>query len=273
MNTYIFDHVKLTPDKQIPRHTQESWEISYIVTGCGTREIGDRQESFSAGDIVLIPPGIPHCWTFDPQQTDCHHCIENITIIFEETLLDRLIQALPHLNDTIQQLRTYTDAVTFPPHQQERIASLLQRMCHETDIERAASIITLFYYLTEKGHTLEHYEKTNAIRQRLMQVRIYVSCNYQRPISLNEISQHIGMNRSAFCTFFHKHTGQTFVNYLNAYRVNIASNLLKKGQTSVTEACYASGFNDVAYFCRTFRRYKGVAPSAIKKSLNPKNQL
>ena len=35
MNTYNFDHVKLTPDKQIPLHAQESWELSYVVTGVG----------------------------------------------------------------------------------------------------------------------------------------------------------------------------------------------------------------------------------------------
>ena len=79
------------------------------------------------------------------------------------------------------------------------------------------------------------------------------------------MDEHIGMNRSAFCTFFRKHTGQTFVDYLNAYRVDLACHLLEREGLSVTEACYASGFNDAAYFCRTFKRYKGIPPSKIKK--------
>ena len=264
MNTYIFDHVKLTPDKQIPLHTQKSWELSYVVTGGGEREIGNLPAPFTAGDLVLIPPGIPHCWTFDARQTDRHHRIENITLSFEEALLDGLAQAWPHLNDVVRQLRTYTDAVTFPPRQQERITTLLQRMCRETDTERAASVVTLLCLLAEEGYALGHYEKTDLVRQRLMQVRIYVSCNYRRPITIDEMAQHIGMNRSAFCTFFRKHTGQTFVDYLNAYRVDLASRLLEEEGVSVTEACYASGFNDTAYFCRTFKRYKGVPPSKLK---------
>lgn len=265
MNTYFFDHVKLPPDKQIPLHTQESWELSYVVTGCGEREIGNLREPFTAGNLVLIPPGIPHCWKFDSRQTDRHHRIENITITFEETLLDRLVQALPHLNDTIQKLRTYTDAVTFPPHQQKHIVPLLQRMCNETDGERAVSMVVLLCHLADGGHAIGHYEKPDLVRQRLMQARIYVSCNYRHPISIDEIAQHVGMNRSALCTFFRKHTGQTFVNYLNAYRVNQACRLLEEEGLSVTEACYASGFNDIAYFCRTFKRYKGIPPSKIKK--------
>ena len=98
-----------------------------------------------------------------------------------------------------------------------------------------------------------------------MQVRIYVSCNYHCSISLDEIANHVGMNRSAFCTFFRKHTGQTFVDYLNAYRVNIAHRLLVWEGMPVAEACFASGFNDVAYFCRTFKRYKGFPPSRARK--------
>ena len=177
MNTYFFDHVKLAPDKQIPLHTQESWELSYVVTGSGEREIGNLPAPFIAGDLVLIPPGIPHCWSFDPQQTDRHHRIENITVIFEEMLLDRLAQALPHLNVPIRRLRTYTDAVTFPTRQQERITTLLHRMCNETDTERAVSMVALLCLLAEEGHVLGHYEKPDPVRQRLMQVRIYVSCN------------------------------------------------------------------------------------------------
>lgn len=214
---------------------------------------------------MLIPPGIPHCWTFDARQTDRHHRIENITLSFEDILLDGLAHALPHLNGIVRQLRTYTDAITFAPRQQERITTLLRRMCHETDTERAASVVTLICLLAKDGHALGHYEKPDLIRQRLMQVRIYVSCNCRRPITIDEMAQHIGMNRSAFCTFFRKHTGQTFVDYLNAYRVDLACHLLEREGLSVTEACYASGFNDAAYFCRTFTRYKGIPPSKIKK--------
>ena len=44
----------------------------------------------------------------------------------------------------------------------------------------------------------------------------------------------------------------------------IAHRLLVWEGMPVTEACFACGFNDVAYFCRTFRRYKGFPPSQAK---------
>ena len=39
---------------------------------------------------------------------------------------------------------------------------------------------------------------------------------------------------------------------------------LAHGQVVELQTCYACGFNDVAYFCRTFRRYKGFPPSQAK---------
>ena len=270
MDLYIFDHVKLTPDKQIALHSQESWELSYVVTGSGEREIGDTTEAFAAGDLVLVPPGIPHCWHFDPRSTDKGGRIENITVAFEDVFLDKVVNAFPALAKTVDALRLYTDATAFDKAHAEAIASLLKRMCNETESERAVSMLSLLCTLAGQGHAIGHYRKPDLNRQRLMQVRVYVSCNYARPLSLDEISRHVGMNRSAFCTFFRKHTGQTFVDYLNAYRVNIAHRLLVWEGISVAEACFACGFNDVAYFCRTFKRYKGFPPScARKESSNP----
>lgn len=266
MDLYTFDHVKLTPDKQITLHSQESWELSHVVTGSGEREIGDTTEPFAPGDLVLIPPGIPHCWHFDPRCTDGKGRIENITVAMEDIFLDKVGNAFPALAQTTNSIKAYTDAVTFDKPQAARIISILKRMCNETEPERAASMLALLCALAREGRAIGYYHKPDINRQRLMQVRIYVSCNYHCPISLDEIANHVGMNRSAFCTFFRKHTGQTFVDYLNAYRVNIAHRLLAWEGLPVTEACFACGFNDVAYFCRTFKRYKGFPPSRAKKS-------
>lgn len=263
MDMYLFVHVKLAPDKQIALHTQESWELSYVVAGSGEREIGGATESFVAGDLVLIPPGIPHCWHFDPRDTDKKGRIENITIAIEDVFLCKVAGTFPALAETVDDLRHCTDALVFGPKVAARVAPVLKRMCNETEQERAVSMLVLLCLIGGQGRSVGHYRKTSLSRQRLMQVRVYVSCNYNRPISLDEISRHVGMNRSAFCTFFRKYAGQTFVDYLNGYRVNIAHRLLAWEGMTVIEACFASGFNDVAYFCRTFKRYKGIPPSHV----------
>lgn len=58
-------HVKLSPEEQIGSHRHSSWELSYVIKGNGKRTTGDCCDVFEAGDLVLVPPDMPHCWTFD----------------------------------------------------------------------------------------------------------------------------------------------------------------------------------------------------------------
>lgn len=84
--------------------------------------------------------------------------------------------------------------------------------------------------------------------------------NYARAITIDMIANHVGMNRSSFCTFFKKATGQTYITYLNKLRVDRACYLLREGKFSITEVCYMVGFNDVPYFNRCFKNNRGMSP-------------
>lgn len=55
----IFDHVKISPDRQIPEHTQETLEISLVLRGSGKFCAGKAARPFSPGELFLIPSGIP----------------------------------------------------------------------------------------------------------------------------------------------------------------------------------------------------------------------
>jgi AraC-like DNA-binding protein len=64
----------------------------------------------------------------------------------------------------------------------------------------------------------------------------------------------------AFCNYFKKNLNQTFTDFVNEYRVNHACKLLNEGRT-VADACFESGFNNVSYFGRVFKKLKQVQPS------------
>ena len=71
-HSFTFNNVSLTPSEQIGLHRQPLWELSYIVTGSGMRLIGDMTEPFQCGEVVMIPPEIPHCWIFNNNDTDAN---------------------------------------------------------------------------------------------------------------------------------------------------------------------------------------------------------
>jgi quercetin dioxygenase-like cupin family protein len=90
ISTLNYDHVVLKPSEQIGLHHFNTWEMSYVISGCGKRILGDSKEDFQKGEIVLVVPNMPHQWIFSPEKTDENGNIENITISFGMDMLPKL---------------------------------------------------------------------------------------------------------------------------------------------------------------------------------------
>ena len=269
---FQFDFVRLPPDRQIGLHSQKSWELDYILTGRGMRTIGDRRESFREGEMVLIPPDIPHCWDFDPAFTDSGGNIVNLTLLFDDLLLDSILKVFPDVQKSVSQILDRRDtAMSYSGSTLKSIVSVMSLMKEEDASERPASFMKILNLL---GDTSDARQTGTCLRvssdeKRKMKVRTFISCNCLRTVTLKEVSSYVGMNESAFCVFFKKNFGQTFVEYLNAQRLEYARYLLENGSLSVAEVCYACGFTSPPYFSRLFSRKIGIPPMQCAK-LNPK---
>ncbi|WP_319229007.1 AraC family transcriptional regulator [Draconibacterium orientale] len=90
--------------------------------------------------------------------------------------------------------------------------------------------------------------------------------NYQRSISLDEVAQYIGMNRSSFCSFYKREKGKTFFTDLNEYRVDCSCMMLRETNIPISDICFAAGFNDVPHFNRTFKKIKGQSPNNYRNN-------
>ncbi|WP_418698946.1 AraC family transcriptional regulator [Bacteroides sp.] len=262
-HSFTFNSVHLTPNEQIGLHQQASWELSYVIIGAGMRLVGDTTEPFQSGEVVLIPPEIPHCWYFDNNVTDAQGRIANITVTFGNDFLDNCSVTFPELHVYIDKLKRKQDAVKFDKEKSDAIIAILEEMRCRNEVGRIAPMISLILAIADndKERIIGNYQKVDKEKNRLNQVHTYVVCNAKRDITLDEIALHVGMNRASFCVFFKKATGKTFINYLNEYRIEIACQLLEQKKMAVSEICYHAGFNNVPYFNRVFKRLKGVSPT------------
>ena len=68
-------------------------------------------------------------------------------------------------------------------------------------------------------------------------IHTYVICNHGRHVAVGDVARFVGMNKSAFCVFFRKMAGKTFVQYLNEYRIQMACRMLEKGDPIRPEVC------------------------------------
>ena len=267
--SYIFHDVHICPKEQIGINQHNTWELSWIITGSGIRLIADTTEKFTSGEVVFIPPEIPHCWYFDNEITDKKGEIVNVSLFFGNNFLNICSDCFPELHEYCQKINELTHAIKFSGEKSDRIISILNKMRKENEAERVASIIKLIITIAENEDLqciVGKYQKIDREKERLNQIEIFVVCNAKRNITLSDIARHVGMNRASFCVFFKKATGKTFINYLNEFRIELACQLLKNSQDNIADICYETGFNDISYFNRIFKRFKKVSPTEYRRS-------
>ena len=97
----------------------------------------------------------------------------------------------------------------------------------------------------------------------------FINSHFEMPLTVTQVAQVAGLSKSAFSRRFKNALGVSFKTYLNQLRISRAKHLISTEGYNVTEACYAVGFNDTAYFSRTFRRIEGESPSSLKLSMHP----
>ena len=88
--------------------------------------------------------------------------------------------------------------------------------------------------------------------------------NYDTDISLQAISDELHISRYYISHLFNRklHTG--FNDYINSLRISRATEMLKSGDTPVTEIAYAVGYNSIRTFNRCFQSIMKMTPKEYR---------
>lgn len=264
-------HSVLKPDKQIGVHHRDSWELSYVIKGRGGRIIGGVTSNFEEGDLVLVVPNMDHGWFFNPSFTNEDGNIECITVMWTTELMIQLAAIFPEWKDVVEMFQKQEMSVLFNHKENKELVYALYALAREDGNYASSRLMDLIMKTADSLHN--DYEEIGTLslsllEKRLQEINIYTCCNYARQISIDEIASHVGMNRSAFCTFFKKQTGKTYVSFLNEYRLKVAHHLLSNTDSNISTVCWQCGFNDLAYFDKLFKKTFNISPSELKRLKN-----
>ena len=111
---------------------------------------------------------------------------------------------------------------------------------------------------TEKKKEMEYLVDT---------VRKYIDENYQKDISLDEISRMVNISPYYFSKLFKQGTGENFIEYLTRTRMRQACVCLRNPDYSIKQICAMVGYSDPNYFSRIFKKYEGVNPSEYRERM------
>jgi transcriptional regulator GlxA family with amidase domain len=90
-----------------------------------------------------------------------------------------------------------------------------------------------------------------------------------RTVSLREVADHVGMEKTAFCRYFKMKVGIPYVTAIRILRIRYAATLLRTNDYSVCEIASLSGFENRATFGRSFRTHCGMSPSEYRVRNEP----
>ena len=101
----------------------------------------------------------------------------------------------------------------------------------------------------------------------------HIGRNFTRDLGEPDLARLARQSVSTFSRSFRKHTGMTFVQYVDALRIELACQHLGQSGLTITEICHAVGFSNVSNFNRQFLAAKGMPPSKFRVLGHGKGRL
>jgi AraC-like DNA-binding protein len=100
---------------------------------------------------------------------------------------------------------------------------------------------------------------------RLRRVRDRIDREYAQPLDVEALARDAHMSAGHFSRRFRLAYGESPYSYLMTRRVERAMALLRRGDLSVTEVCFAVGFSSLGTFSTRFAELVGVPPSVYRR--------
>ncbi len=250
-------------------HFHPEYELTLILESSGTRFVGDSNESYQAGDLVLLGPNLPHTWLSEPGEAgDSLH--KAIVIHFAADFLGEAFTASPEMGEISELLSRAAGGLHFDSHLRDEAAATLVGMKKQQGFDRLLSLLGILQGLTPGGRSLSSpaFVPSNRERdlRRIDRVCAFINERCHGRVSQPEVADIAGMTPQAFSRFFRKTVGKTFVDYLADLRVSHACRLLIETDHSVVEVSLRSGFNNLSNFNRRFRKLRGQSPRCFRSA-------
>lgn len=255
---------------EFPYHQHPEFEITIVISGNGRRVTDDFIEPFQEGEIVIIPPNIPHGWVYEKSLCDSDGMKENACWQFSNDYFDNLSKFSPEFNVMIEFYRNLNRCIEVINETAHHLRKLLIDYPNQTDPVGSMTLLNTLYlvfcngdyrYIGEKEFCGIRIHKN---QKRLQAIYKYLVENYHQKITLNEIASVASMNKTAFCLFFKKARNQSFASYLIDFRLQIACTMLSRTDKKISDISYAVGFGDTPYFNRVFKKKYGMSPSRFR---------
>ena len=247
---------------QIPIHWHDEFEIIYVKSGFLTVSISGENYIGKPGDAFVVSPGNLHFMGSQTGNVDYFTFLfplKYISFRTDDILDDKLLEPLnsghliisPEIEDTVKE-------------QCEQLVEIYGAKKEESQSKITAQIktkIILLQFIIElwkKGFIVENDTSgKNTVEKEMVS---YIQQNFTGKILLKEFGEQFHLSEKYISRYFKEHFHITISQYVTYLRLEHAKQLLQDTDIPVTEVAMQSGYQNVSYFIRSFKKTYGMSP-------------
>jgi len=258
-------------------HYHKEIEITLIQKGKGTRFVGDSIQKFEDGDMVILGTNTPHVWKSQESSSTKNSLNFNskaIVIHFSKEMIGKELFKNPEMQHINRFLEESKRGIVFNKKQHSFISNEINKIISLEPFAQFISLLKILDLMTK----IKQYEylsserfnigTNNTKNNKLDKVIKYIMENFQEEILLSQVAEIANLSKTSFCRSFKFQTGTNFTNFVNQIRIRYAASLLLEKDCNITEACFESGFNNLSYFNRVFKRIINHSPTKYKNNFH-----
>ena len=258
------------PYRTVRWHFHPEYELHLVTATEGTRYVGDHIGRFAPGDLVFVGPNLPHNWISDvPVEGGVpERCV---VLQFTDALIAGCLATFPELRFIRSLLDEAFRGVRFDPSLSGCVGPRMRELLEATGAKRVALFVELLDLLgrAERRAPLASIGfRPNPVVYLSGAMNIvlqHIDRNLTSDLNEPDVARLASQSVSTFSRSFRRHTGMTFVQYVNSLRIELACQHLGQSELTVAEICYEVGFNNVSNFNRQFLAVKGMPPSKFRR--------
>lgn len=243
-------------------HQHKELEILIIRAGRAFVQMeGEAAElPLSEGDVVLIPPLAPHCYSKNTDAPFSHDCVcFDLSLLSDRALSEGLESGALALPPVLRTGDPIADALFL--HVSEAVQAC--RQGGEGWELATVGHLSLAFSALKRGGLV--HERGEAVRDDFRaRVGEILENEYGEALSSAAVADRLYMSHAYFCRRFRAAFGLRFMEYLAMYRVEKSKPLLSRSERPVSEIALAVGFKSFSHFTKIFRTHVGESPSAYR---------
>jgi|SRR5215217_324686 len=243
--------------RAVRRQGVGDWLLIHTISGRGRIGHAGGDLMVEAADWVLLRPGTPHDYGVEPE---LQHW-ELLWAHFQPRSDWFALLGWPVIAEGLMHLRIGGAEGTMLAQQFLATHALLNSQRQRREAFAMNALEGVLLGCDAHSGAAQPRQGDTRIRRALD----YLDSHLTEKVLIEHVAEAIGLSPSRLAHLFKAETGQTLQGHLEARRMQVASELLRRTGFPIKQVAAAAGFESPFYFSQRFRRWTGLSPQQFRR--------